>query len=83
MRILQEELVIGEVFDVTEPSRSSPPRQANTVYRLTGMVCYYGLHYVGTRPSEAMRRGGRARESGRSEERGRDGTGCLRGARVG
>ena len=71
MRILQEELVIGEVFDVTEPSRSSPPRQANTVYRLTGMVCYYGLHYVGTRTSEEKRRRGRARE--RELGAGRDG----------
>jgi hypothetical protein len=52
MDLLQETLVVGDLYDRVEPqAQPDPPgaahRTASSVYRLTGLVCYYGLHYVG------------------------------------
>jgi len=56
MSLIDEVITLGHLYgnvmsaasDAAPGTGGTAPRSSKTQYRLIGMICYYGLHYVGT-----------------------------------
>jgi len=56
MSLIDEVITLGHLYgnvisaadDAAPRAGGAAPRSSKTQYRLIGMICYYGLHYVGT-----------------------------------
>ena len=56
MGLIDEVIVVGDLYQRVDPARGTPERDGHARYRLSGMICYYGLHYVGALTREWRRK---------------------------